>query len=109
MLALCAAPELDPRYGRLYAYLHDDVTRKLASPRLVADLLADDGVDSGGRARLLRAGRATARRGAIRLLPADAAMTLADRPVKVTDRLAAFLLGAADLADAAAGLALRRV
>ena len=35
----CAAPELSPRYGRLYAYLHDDVTRKLPSPRLVGHLL----------------------------------------------------------------------
>ena len=43
VLAVCAAPELSPRYGRLYAYLHDDVTRKLASPRLVARLLARDG------------------------------------------------------------------
>src|SRR5438874_543752 len=42
VLALCAAPELSPRYGRLLAYLHDDVTRKLASPRLVARLLADE-------------------------------------------------------------------
>ena len=32
-MALCAAPELGPHYGRLYAYLHDDVTRKLASPQ----------------------------------------------------------------------------
>ena len=44
VLALCAAPELDPRFGRLYAYLHDDVTRKLASPRLAADLLCDESV-----------------------------------------------------------------
>src|ERR671936_1762041 len=36
VLALCAAPELSPRYGRLFAYLHDDVTRKLPSPRLGA-------------------------------------------------------------------------
>ena len=39
VLGLCAAPELHPRYGRLFAYLHDDVTRRLASPRLVAELL----------------------------------------------------------------------
>ncbi|MDP9135038.1 MAG: ATP-binding protein, partial [Actinomycetota bacterium] len=37
VLGLCAAPELHPRYGRLFAYLHDDVTRRLASPRLVGD------------------------------------------------------------------------
>jgi len=29
VLAVCAAPELNPRFGRLYAYLQDDVTRKL--------------------------------------------------------------------------------
>src|SRR5262245_1477584 len=33
VLAVSAAPELAPPYGRLYGYLHDDVTRKLASPR----------------------------------------------------------------------------
>src|SRR5689334_1496751 len=44
VLAVCAAPELHPRYGRLYAYLQDDVTRRLASPRLVASLLAGEGV-----------------------------------------------------------------
>ena len=41
---VCTAPELHPRYGRLYAYLQDDMTRRLASPRLVADLLADQGI-----------------------------------------------------------------
>ena len=30
--ALCAAPELHPRYGRLYGYLHDDLTRRLREP-----------------------------------------------------------------------------
>ena len=39
VLAVCAAPELHPRFGRLYAYLHDDVTRPLASARLVVRLL----------------------------------------------------------------------
>ena len=31
VLAVCAATELNPRYGRLYAYLQNDVTRKLPS------------------------------------------------------------------------------
>src|SRR5215210_9243043 len=44
VLGLCAAPELHPHYGGLFGYLHDDVTRRLASPRLVADLLTGDGV-----------------------------------------------------------------
>ena len=45
VLAVCAAPELNPRFGRLFAYLQDDVTRKLPSPRLVGPLLEGDGVD----------------------------------------------------------------
>src|SRR3954469_438221 len=48
VLAVCAAPELNPRYGRLFAYLQDDVTRKLPSPRLVGHLLARDGGPAGG-------------------------------------------------------------
>src|SRR3954470_5759589 len=91
-LAVCAAAELNPRYGRLYAYLQDDVTRKLPSPRLVGQLLEGEGLtsadvmaafDTHGRLRHL---------GALKLL-GDAQTPLAERPVKVADRLAAVLLG----------------
>ena len=100
VLALCAAPELDPRFGRLYAYLHDDVTRKLASPRLTADLLSDATLAPGEILARFAPGAPLSRRGAIRLLSGEAATTLADRQVKVADRLAAFLLGAVELASA---------
>src|SRR5215203_4775397 len=92
VLAVCAATELNPRYGRLYAYLQDDVTRKLPSPRLVGQLLGGDGLspadvmgafDAHGRLRHL---------GALKLL-GDAQTPLAERPLKVADRLAAVLLG----------------
>ncbi len=63
MLAVCSATELNPRYGRLYAYLQDDVTRKLPSPRLVGQLLEGEGLiapadvmvafDASGRLRSL--------------------------------------------------------
>ncbi len=109
ILALCAAPELEPRYGRLYAYLQDDVTRKLASPRLAAALIADETMPQSEVLARFAPGAALARRGALRLLSGEPAMTLADRQVKVADRLAAFLLGAVDLADAAPGNALRLV
>src|SRR3954469_7400818 len=93
VLGLCAAPELHPRYGRLFAYLHDDVTRRLASPRLVAELLAGDGV---GAADVLAgfAHSAPLRcTGALRLIDGEAQTPLADRAVKLADPLAAFLLG----------------
>src|SRR3954463_12602668 len=92
VLAVCAATELNPRYGRLYAYLQDDVTRKLPSPRLVGQLLEGEGLtsadvmsafDTHGRLRHL---------GALKLL-GDAQTPLAERPIKVADRLAAALLG----------------
>ena len=92
VLALCAAPEVSPRYGRLYAYLHDDVTRKLASPRLVARLLGGDGVGPSDVLACFAEDRPLRRRGAIRLLDAGGPIPLAERSVKVTDRLAAFLL-----------------
>jgi ATPase family protein associated with various cellular activities (AAA)/winged helix domain-containing protein len=93
VLAVCAAPEINPRYGRLYAYLQDDVTRKLPSPRLVGHLLEGDGVtaadvmgsfDRDGPLRSL---------GVLRLI-GEAPTPLAERAIKVADRLAAFLLGA---------------
>jgi hypothetical protein len=92
VLAVCAAAELNPRYGRLFAYLQDDVTRKLPSPRLVGQLLEGDGLssadvmaafDTAGRLRHL---------GVLKLL-GDAQTPLAERPLKVADRLAAALLG----------------
>ena len=93
VLALCSAPELSPRYGRLYAYLHDDVTRKLASPRLVARLLEGDGVSPADVLACFAAEAPLRRQGGIRLLESGGPVPLAERPVKVADRLAAFLLG----------------
>jgi hypothetical protein len=108
-LALCAAPELQPRFGRLFAFLQDDVTRKLASPRLAADLLAGEGVARSDVLACFAPGAPLSRTGAVRLLAPEPTTTLADRPAKLADRLAAFLLGAATLADGAAQTGLRRV
>ena len=94
VLAVCAAPELNPAYGRLFAYLHDDVTRKLPSPGLVARLVGGDGVAPGDV--LARFGRdAPLRRlGALRLIDERGQTPLADRAVKVADAVAALLVGA---------------
>lgn len=108
-LAVVCAPELDPRYGRLFAYLQDDVTRKLPSPRLVGRLLAED--DTGVAAVLdAFAEHAPLRTsGAVSLLPvpAEQPIPIADRGLVVAEPLASFLLGT-PLAGGASG-ALRRV
>ena len=93
VLALCAAPELDPRFGRLLAYLHDDVTRRLASPRLAARLLTDDPAQSDAVLARFAADAPLRRVGAVRLLDDEAPTPIADRLVKVDDRLAGHLLG----------------
>jgi hypothetical protein len=109
VLAVCAAPELHPRYGRLYAYLQDDVTRRLPSPRLVAGLLSGDGVDARDVLACFSPDGRLTTVGALRLLMPDPALPLADRPLKVADRLAAFLLGAGrGLLEAGAPIAIRR-
>jgi SpoVK/Ycf46/Vps4 family AAA+-type ATPase len=52
-LMICLAPELDPRYGTLYAYLQDDATRRCATNALVLATLCDTAEDRlRGRARL---------------------------------------------------------
>ncbi len=38
-LLICLAPELDTKYGKLYAYLQDDATRRSAGPNLILNLL----------------------------------------------------------------------
>jgi hypothetical protein len=92
VLGLCAAPELSPHYGRLYAYLQDDVTRKLATPRLVARLLADEQVQQGDVLTCFDHEAPLRSLGALRVLDPGGPIPLAERSVKVADRLAAFLL-----------------
>src|SRR3954454_9148678 len=92
VLAVCAAAELNPRYGRLYAYLQDDVTRKLPSPRLVGQLLEGEGLSPADVMAAFDTQARLRHFGALKLL-GDAQTPLAERPVKVADRLAAALLG----------------
>jgi hypothetical protein len=93
VLATCAAPELNPRFGRLFAYLQDDVTRKLPSARLVGHLLEGDGVSAADVMASFDQDGPLRRLGAVKLL-GDAQTPLAERPLKIADRLAAHLLGA---------------
>jgi hypothetical protein len=108
VLGLCAAPELSPRYGRLFAYLQDDVTRKLATPRLASELLQGPGVSAADVLRCFDADRSLRRCGAVRLLDGEPAVPLAERGVMLGERLASFLLGA-DLDSHSDGARLRAV
>jgi hypothetical protein len=102
LLGLCAAPVLDARYGRLIGYLHDDLTRKLPSPRLLARLLDADAGEQRVLARL--AADAPLRRGgAIAMLEEAGTTPSVDRLLALDEQLAAVLLGAELGADPIAG------
>jgi hypothetical protein len=93
VLGLCAAPELDPRFVKVFGFLHDDVTRKLPSPRAIADLLADSDTASSEVVACFAADRALRREGAIELIDPDGQRPFLDRSIRVAEPLVAFLLG----------------
>jgi plasmid stabilization system protein ParE len=105
VLAICAAPEVHPDLGRMFGYLHDDLARRAASPRLAARLLAADGVSDADVLRCFDEEAALRCTGALRLA---AAGPLADRAVAVGGAIAAMLLGS-KLGDAAERDRLRRL
>jgi hypothetical protein len=89
LLLVALAPDLDPRFERLYAYLHDDVSRRRASTGLALELC---GAPPGGGERR--------RLGPSSPLIADGLLIVeeTDRPfltrsLRVPDRVAAHLLG----------------
>ena len=94
VLALCAAPQLDPRYAPVYAFLHDDVTRKLPSPRLVADVLDGELIRRGDVLGCFRAQGRLRRLGCIELVE-EAQRPFIEQPVKLAPPLASFLLDTA--------------
>ena len=51
LLLVALAPDLDPRFERLYGYLHDDVSRRRASVGLALELGAARVDGRGGPAR----------------------------------------------------------
>ena len=95
VMSLAAGPEIDPRFGRLFAYLNDDADKRYATPRLLGALLSGEGVSTGDVLACLSPTSPLLTRGALRLVEAPG--PAADRPVAVAARLAGFLLGAPDL------------
>jgi hypothetical protein len=93
-LLICLLPELDPEYGRQFGYIHDDVTRRQATPGLITALLTDNQAEAVElRSHLVRAAPVF-RWGLIRTKDAGSpAQFESERPLAVSDRVLAFLLG----------------
>lgn len=101
ILLVALAPDLDARFEKLYGYLHDDVTRRRASPGLVLELTGRSPLDWAARARLTQAGPLVAAGLVVVEEPERPFLT---RALRVPDRVTAHLLGdgrpAGDLAAA---------
>jgi AAA+ superfamily predicted ATPase len=98
VLLLCLAPEVDEKYGLLYAYLQDDATCRAPRVGLVQRLFCD-GLREQGLARRAFHARARLMRYAI-VEFADtqhAASSLLARPLRVDPGIAAYLLGAREI------------
>jgi hypothetical protein len=99
VLLVAVAPELDPRYETLYAYLNNDVTRKLPTPDLVHRLLADG---DGGAAALVRALSPLdrlAREGLLETVPPPQPTPRLHLGLAASPVLVQFLLGGAPFAE----------
>ena len=104
VLAVCAAPEVHPDFGRMFGYLHDDLTRPAPTPRLVARLLSGPGVSDADVLVCFDGAAPLCTSGALRFA---AEGPLADRAVTVAPQVAAYLLGS-NVADAIGRGSLRR-
>jgi len=95
VVVICLAPEIDRRYERLFAYLHDDVTRRAPTVDLALSLLcADVETRVAARARL-SAPAPLHRYGLVTLAddPAQPPCSLLDKNIRLDPRIVRFLLG----------------
>ena len=98
-LLVALAPEIDPRFERLYAYLNDDVTRRRATVRLVLTLC---GLPAAGGDRFrLAPDSPLVSGGLVDVLDEDSPVL--SRALRVPDRVVAHLLGSAALDPTLAG------
>jgi AAA+ superfamily predicted ATPase len=95
VLLLALAPELDARYGRLFAYLHDDITRSRLSVELALALLIPTFEERLAARRYFIPSAPLLRHGLIKLSAEtpDRDTPLIRCPVKVDGRIVNYLVG----------------
>ncbi len=93
LLFACLAVEIDRRYERIYGFLHDDMSRRLASPG-IAIALYGDGLGNQLAVRALLNAQAPLRH--FRLIEIDddtSAAPWLSRPMRVDERIVSFAIG----------------
>jgi hypothetical protein len=90
LLLFAAAPAVDPRIGRVYGYLNDDMGKRYLTPTLALRLLDDLGVDQLTLRRMLAADSPLAQ---MRLVVPGPERPFAECPLRVDEALIDRLLG----------------
>ena len=90
LLVVAFAPDVDPRFERLYAYLNDDVSRRRATVGLALELCDTPLAGMDGRRRFSPASTLVKDRLMVVEEPERPSLT---RSIRVPDRVLAFLLG----------------
>jgi AAA+ superfamily predicted ATPase len=90
LLLLAAAPALDPRIGRVYGYLNDDLARRYLTPALAVRLLDRHAVDVAGARRMLAADAPLRRTGMVVM---GAERPAAEAPLRTPEEVLDRLLG----------------
>ena len=92
LLLIALAPDLDPRFERLYGYLHDDVSRRRASAGLALELAGPGSGVASGAERVRLGPHGTLITSGI-VLVEDTDRPFLTRSLRVADRVTAHLLG----------------
>jgi hypothetical protein len=92
ILLIALAPEVDPRYGRIFAYLQDDVRRRVPSIDLILDLSCSSASDKLDKRALFNPASPLMANRLIRL-SGEASAPAIQREVSLDPRVAGFLLG----------------
>lgn len=94
ILLLCLAPEFDNKYGTLFAYLQNDVTKKASGVEIILDLLCGTFRKKNWARRFFTAQSSLFVNNLIEFIPtpAEPARPLIARQLKANDRIVNYLL-----------------
>jgi len=92
-LVLCLAPEIDSNYAKVFAYLHDDLTRKQPTIELALNLLCHDPQERIAARAMFSPNSALLRNRLLHLPePHERSAPFSQLPLKLDDRVTAFVL-----------------
>jgi hypothetical protein len=91
-LVICVAPIVDSRYGKVYAYLHNDLSKKYPTKDLILNLLCDDNNQDYGFLTTLHHSSALIRYGFLEIDSDDPHSINQFSPVTIDSRIAQYIL-----------------